>query len=127
MSTAQRSIFDPDFIPSPEWDSRIARAAQSDITRRNHNDNTNSAAANEFIQPKKSAMQDAIVKYITAQGRKGATCQEVERDLGYRHESASARMSELKAEFRIFWNGTKRALEGRRPASAFVTSEGQRS
>ncbi len=96
-----------------------------DICENYHEGNANSRAANKFVAPKKVAMQRQIMDYITSRGRLGATCQEAERDLGLKHQTASARFSELKKEHKIFWNGLKRALPGSQPASAYVTSSGQ--
>lgn len=99
-----------------------------DVCRDYHGDNANSKAANEHVHPTKKAMQSCIYDYISSRGKVGATCQEVERDLGLKHQTASARMAEMKVpghEFGIFWNGLKRALPGSRAASAYVTSRGQ--
>jgi hypothetical protein len=96
-----------------------------DICERNHGGNYNSASANKFIAPKKKSLQETIVDYITSKGKFGATCQEIERDLNLKHQTASARCSELKKEHRIFWNGMKRALPGSQPANVYVTSSGQ--
>ena len=100
----------------------------ADITKHFHKGNANSEAANEHVHPTKKAMQAQIYDYITSRGKVGATCQEVERDLGLKHQTASARMAEMKVpghEFGIWWNGLKRALPGSRPASAYVSSKGQ--
>lgn len=100
-------------------------AKVTDICRNYHRGNKNSTDANEFVQPTKKAMQERILDYITSRGKVGATCQEVERDLGLKHQTASARMAELKQSFQIHWNGLKRALPGSRAASAYTTSKGQ--
>lgn len=96
-----------------------------DITENFHHGNANSIAANRFIAPKKKSLCQQIEDYITSRGRMGATCQEVERDLNLKHQTASARVSELKKSNRIFWNGLKRAEPGCQPANVFTTSEGQ--
>lgn len=124
-----QSLFDRDIIQPTEWDSRTVRSAERDITRRFHRGDHQSALAHQSIEPKKTAMQRQIHDYITSCGPKGATCAEVEKALGLKHQTASARMSEQKkpgTDFPIYWNGMKRATDGNQPGRAFVTSAGQR-
>lgn len=99
-----------------------------DITRNYHRENKNSEDANQFVSPGKVAMQEQIYRYITGRGKMGATCQEVERDLKMKHQTASARCSEMQkpnAKYRLYKNGIKRALPGSQKASAYVSSPGQ--
>lgn len=109
--------------PSVVFDSSI------DVTENYHQGNAESVNANQIIQPKKSALRAEIYEWITSRGRFGATCYEVETSLGLKHQTASARMSEMKiaeCDHRIFWNGQKRST-GAATAKVYVTSEGQRS
>lgn len=96
-----------------------------DITRNYHRGSYNSEQANAAIQPQKKSLCDQIESYIESCGKTGATCQEAERDLGIKHQTCSARFTELRKAQRIYWNGLKRALPGSQPASAFVTIRGQ--
>lgn len=124
-----QSLFDRDVIRPTEWDQATARSAERDITRRFHRGDHQSALAHQSIEPKKTAMQKQIHAFITECGPKGATCAEVEKALGLKHQTASARMSEQKkpgADYPIYWNGEKRSTDGSQPGRAFVTSEGQR-
>lgn len=100
-----------------------------DVTENYHQGNAESVNANQIVQPKKSALRAEIYEWITSRGRFGATCFEVETSLGLKHQTASARMSEMKiadCDYRIFWNGQKRST-GAATAKVYVTSEGQRS
>jgi hypothetical protein len=102
-------------------------AMPDDITANYHGGNPESVAANEVVRPNKVAMQRQIYEWIPPRGKSGATCYEVEKALDLKHQTASARMSEMKlpgSEFHIFWNGMKRST-GASTAKVFVTSEGQ--
>lgn len=127
MSAPQRSFFDPDFIAPPtEWDGNLARSVERDITRNYHGGDHQSNLAHQSIEPKKTAMQRQIHAFVTACGRRGATCHEAVKATGLKWQTASARLSEMKrpgSAFPIFWNGEKRATDGSRPGRAFVTSE----
>lgn len=120
-----------DLMTAEAHASRLAMqiTPSSDITANYHRGNPESVQANEIIQPKKSALRNEIYNWITSRGRNGATCYEVEQGLRLKHQTASARMSEMKlpdADYRIFWNGQKRST-GSATAKVYVTSEGQRA
>lgn len=121
----QTALFDRDVIQPTEWDSRLVRSQQRDVTRNYHRGDHQSALAHQSIEPKKAAMQRQIYDYITSCGRKGATCAEAEIALNMKHQTCSARCTELRKTNQIWWNGTTRAVPGGRPGKVYVTSAGQ--
>ena len=96
-----------------------------DVCRNNHQGNYNSEQANAFIQPKKQSLRDRVFNYIESCGPRGATLHEVCQGLNIKIQSGSGRISELKKEHRIYWNGLKRAMSDSQPANCYVTSKGQ--
>lgn len=137
MSIKPRSepLFDLIFAGKPVPDEETAHKAftRVDITRRKHKGNYNSEQAHASIRPTKRESWEKIHAFITSQGKHGATLHEVVKGIGMKVQSVSGRMSEMKIAghpFHIFWNGEKRAVldehgKQSRPASAYVTSEGQ--
>lgn len=123
--SANPTLFDRDVIRPTEWDHATARSAERDVTRRFHRGDHQSALAHQSIEPKKTAMQKQIHAFITECGPKGATCAEVEKALGLKHQTASARCTELRKDGQIFCNGLKRAAVGGQPGRVYVTSKGQ--
>lgn len=90
-----------------------------DITSRYHKGNKNSIEAGESID--KASMRREIMGYITACGPGGATCEEIEFALNMRHQTASARCTELKALGRVEVIGTRLTTSGR-SASVLVAA-----
>lgn len=76
-----------------------------DICKNLHGGNEQSEAANRRVQPHKLTVREKIFAYIV--GSDGVTCEEIERALMIKHQTASARISELKAEKKILTNGTR--------------------
>lgn len=74
---------------------------------------TSEAAADSII-PHLGAMQQRVYDAILKKGDYGATCQELEDELGLRHENVSARCAEL---------GTRRVKSGEDP---LIVDSGQR-
>lgn len=54
----------------------------------------------------------------------GATCDEVEVSLGFRHQTASARIRELQLEGKVYDSGTRRKTRSGRPAVVWVEDDG---
>jgi hypothetical protein len=71
-----------------------------DITVNRHQHNPQSEAANRRVDPYKRTMKDRIYEYICDQDFH-PTCEDIVRALGFKLQSVSARVSELKAEQRI--------------------------
>ena len=79
----------------------------SDICVNKHGHNPQSEAANARIDPYKRTMKDRIYEYICDQNF-APTCEDVVRALGYKLQSVSARVSELKAEHKVVEYGEPR-------------------
>jgi DNA-binding transcriptional ArsR family regulator len=80
-----------------------------DVCQANHGDNPESRAAFDTLLPHLSRLQEAVLGYI-ADRRLGATVKQVRRDLKMEHQTASARLSELRAAG--LTEDTGRRLEG---------------
>lgn len=86
-----------------------------DITANNHGGDPFSAAAHESIRIPKGRIRQTILTYIYMCEQNGATCEEVERNLGLNHQKASARISELRAMGKLHTvdNERRRTSNGR--------------
>lgn len=89
-----------------------------DITSKNHGGNKQSRAANKLTNKKKHRAM--IYAYLARKGMRGATVYEITQALGIRHQTASARCSELKADKIIIPSGEKRKTETGASASVLV-------
>jgi hypothetical protein len=92
-----------------------------DICRNYHGGNPESVAANRRNAKGRQAQAAAVFDHVVKQGAAGATCWEVEQALGLSHQSASARLSELKARGRLRPNGKKRKTASGSSAAVLVT------
>ena len=73
-----------------------------DVCAGRHGGDEYSAAANDRIAEDKNRLRNLIYSYIeTCCEARGATCEEVERALGLRHQTASARITELRKSGRL--------------------------
>ena len=90
-----------------------------DITRNRHRGNPQSEAAHESITGSKIAMQQAILRFMAAQGEYGSICNEAEIGLIMLHQTCSARFSELRASGQIVPTGTKRPTSSGRMAAVY--------
>jgi hypothetical protein len=79
-----------------------------------------SKAAADTIQPDTARQKREILDFIGRFPTTGATCDEVEWGLGIRHQTASARISELKAAGRIIDSGARRPTASGRKAAVYV-------
>lgn len=79
-----------------------------DICRNYHRGNAESEAANGRVHGKKEAMQQRILAFIRSMGLDGATCDQIEIALDMAHQTASARVSELKKLRLIVDSGSRR-------------------
>jgi predicted HTH transcriptional regulator len=82
-----------------------------DICRSRHQGNQFSEAANESISREKSKLCEQVYELI-AQSH-GLTCEDVEATLSLSHQTASARISELKKAGRVGVSGTRKTKSGR--------------
>jgi predicted Rossmann fold nucleotide-binding protein DprA/Smf involved in DNA uptake len=88
-----------------------------DICASNHGGDEFSGAAHDSIAESKAAMWGRIVRFLSTQP---ATCCEVENALGMRHQTASARLSELKRDGRVFRTGERRKTDSGRYAAVLA-------
>jgi hypothetical protein len=83
-----------------------------------------SAAAHESVKEGVASLRNRIAAYVRERGRRGATCDEVEVALGLRHQTASARISELKQAATLMpVRGRGRRTRSGRYAAVYVVEE----
>jgi len=75
-----------------------SRYDRDDITSSRHRGNEESEAAHEGVRDSKESVRRMILSYLRLRRGLGATCEEVAVAVGLRYTTASARLSELKAE-----------------------------
>jgi hypothetical protein len=92
-----------------------------DICEANHGNNPNSVEAHASIVDSKRGLQGQILAFLAWRGALGATCEEIEEQLGLSHQNASARCSELKKSGAVVVSGTRPARSGR-SASVLVVA-----
>jgi predicted ArsR family transcriptional regulator len=78
---------------------------------------TTSSAAAKSIKPAVGKIKRQVLRFIREQG--GATCDEVEQYLELRHQTASARINELKVAGLIVATGDKRKTRSGRAAAVW--------
>ena len=92
-----------------------------DICANNHKGNPHSVAANAKIHVDKRPMREKIYDLIAH--RQHPTCEEIEIALGLKHQSVSARISELKRAGRIIITGERETLSGCMAATYGVSDD----
>ena len=76
-----------------------------------------SKAAAESMRKSAGSIRLLILSHLTIMRDVGATCDQIERALGLRHQTASARLRELAMQRRIVDSGERRiASSGRKAA-----------
>jgi predicted ArsR family transcriptional regulator len=90
---------------------------EADPTRRYHGGNAESYAAHASIEGNAENMRQEIRRYMAE--HKDAICDEVEAALGMRHQTASARFTELKRDGVIVHAGKWRKTRSGRYASVW--------
>ena len=65
------------------------------------------------MEPSASSIRARVYALVASAGKKGMTCDEVEQQTGYRHQTASARMRELVLQGRLVKRGTRATRSGR--------------
>jgi type IV pilus biogenesis protein CpaD/CtpE len=94
-----------------------------DICRNYHGGEEESEAANESIDDRKAALRAKISDVIVAAGNHGMTSDQVEALTGMRHQTCSARFSEMKADGVMVWTGRKSPTRSGRMAKEFRINE----
>lgn len=83
-----------------------------DICRNRHGGNPFSDAAHESAKATKQQTIRDIIDHLKRQGINGATCDEIEVALGLKHQTASARCSDLKNAKIVKENGRRKTRSG---------------
>ena len=92
-----------------------------DLTPRVEGCDTSEAAA-ESMRPTASTLRARVLRIIRERGSLGATCDEVEWVSGLRHQTASARVYELRKRSRIVDSGRRRKTRSGRNAIVWVAT-----
>jgi hypothetical protein len=94
----------------------MARPEIHDITSNFHGGNRCSEEANETITPFKSNQRFLCLRLVAQYSPYGISCDEIERITGLKHQSAGARMTELKADGLVYVVGYGKTRSGCRCA-----------
>ena len=95
----------------------------ADVCKSRHHGNPESEAAHASIVPSKAHMRQRVIECIERLG--SATCDQVEVSTGLSHQTASARVSELRRDGIIAPTGERRPTRSGRSASVFVVLRGR--
>lgn len=82
--------------------------------------NAESTAALKSVSTTKDAMRWRILAHCLIQGVHGVTCDEIEEALGFRHQTASARLKELKDMKALVDSGRRRPTRSGRRAAVLI-------
>lgn len=94
-----------------------------DICKNRHGGADTSVAANESAAPSARKIQrDRILEFIRSKNAEGVTCEEVEQALGLRHQTASARIAELRRDDEIAIQPVRRATKSGCTARVYRTT-----
>jgi hypothetical protein len=85
-----------------------------------HNGTDTSAAAAASMDRHASRLAEEVLGFIRSAGN--ATCEEVERGLGMKHQTASARIRELALDDRICDTGSRRRTSSGRMARVYAAA-----
>lgn len=80
---------------------------------------TSETAARTMREPA-AKVRERVLSFIAARGSRGATCDEVERELNMSHQCASPRIHELHTRGVIVNSGMRRRTRSNRPAVVWV-------
>lgn len=92
-----------------------------DITAGYHRGNPESVEADASISEQKGRLRRRVAGWIRDRGDIGATCEEVERGLDMAHQTASARITELKKTGELLVTDRRRPTGSGRNAAVYVT------
>ena len=93
-----------------------------DICKNNHGGADTSMSAWESAKQGASNMRQKIRRLIASAGYCGKTCEEVELELGIKHQTASARISELRRDGLIVYGEQRRATSSGSSARVYLTN-----
>ena len=94
---------------------------EKDITANYHGGHPNSVSAHAVTRTKAQADRERILALILKAGPRGMTCDEVEQATGLKHQTASARLSQMVHDLgTLRWSGEKRLTRSGTPANVHV-------
>lgn len=106
----------------------MTASALPDICRGRHGGSVESEAANGRVHRAKYELRALIYNFFALRGVYGATCEQAARELGVRYTTASARISELKADNWLEPTGERRKTTGGSSAAMLrALTAGQRA
>ena len=82
-----------------------------DITENYHGGDVFSVAANVRARPSKEVDRERIVDLLS-HAENGLTCEEIETRLDLKHQTASARLTELKRDGEVVVVGSRKTVTG---------------
>ncbi len=94
-----------------------------DVCAQRHGGVATSVAANRSIAPDKASLRELILAQIRLMSPIGSTCEDVERNCGLSHQTASARISELLRDGLIEARGCRQTASGRMARVYFIVGE----
>jgi hypothetical protein len=95
-----------------------------DVCLRYHGGADTSAAAFASLDPAHYGERGRLIwDTIKAKGEAGATCEELERELGIKHQSCSAMITHLRKDGSVFDSGRRRLTTSGRKARVYVTGK----
>jgi hypothetical protein len=80
-----------------------------------------SKTAKKSVRKSLPKIREDICKFINRTKRRGMTCDEVEAVYGYTHQTASARINELRNLGQLIDSGERRLTRSGRPATVWIT------
>jgi hypothetical protein len=86
-----------------------------------------SAAAAASVKKKLGGLHRQIYKLVKERGLDGCTCDEVEQLLDLRHQTASARIRELRDKKKLIDTGRRRRTRSNRPAAVYIVPSAGRT
>lgn len=100
----------------------LAAGSQPELKLKGHvftNGTSTSNAAAASVQPSSASMEKQVLSFIRKQGNTGATDDEIEAALNFRHQTASARRRGLVLQGYVKDSGQKRKTRAGRPATVW--------
>ena len=92
--------------------SKLTSAPLPDVCRNKHQGNTESELANVKVHTRKEVDRQRIIAYADFMAGQGITLHEVMKALDMKAQTASARLSELKAENELIRKATNERRDG---------------
>lgn len=110
--------------PPPLPPTPSGKQLNGDITRHKHRDNQESREAYESLQPEVlNNMRLRVYNVVRARGLEGATTYEITEATGMRHQTVSARASELRKTGYLVPTKARRPTSSGRPARVLIAYE----